>query len=454
MQELDERGLHSLRLVNTPNRFKYVRNYLLGILAILIAILFLPWQQNVRGKGKVTPFSPADRPQTVPSVIGGRIERWLVQEGQFVKKGDTIAVISEVKEKFFDPRLIDRTNDQIKSKEEAVNAKLQKIEATQKQVQALKKGLQIKLEQTRNKVKQMRFKVEAEKASFEASKVNLKLAQDQYTRLESLFNKGLASLTELQNRNNKTQEANAKLVESENKYNSVQNELINAEIELNAVEADYVDKISKAESTVNETAGDVFESQAEILKMRIELSNLQLRSGFYVIRAPQDGYVVKALRSGLGENIKEGENLVTIMPAHARMAVELYVQALDLPLMHPGVKVRVQFDGWPALVFSGWPNVSVGTFGGVVSAVDRVNSSNGLFRVLVTPDPNDEPWPELVRAGGGVYGWAMLNRVRVWYEMWRQFNGFPPDFVQLLEQDSKDSKAEKSQSDKGKEAEK
>jgi multidrug resistance efflux pump len=438
-------SLHALNLVNTPKKYKIVRNYLIGTLFILLAILFLPWQQNVQGKGKVTPYSPADRPQTIPSVIAGRIERWLVQEGQLVKKGDTICVISEVKEKFFDPQLLSRTSEQIANKQDAILAKRQKIEATQRQVDALKDGLKFKLEQTRNKVKQMRFKVAAEKAGFEAAQVNLKLVQDQYTRLEALYNKGLASLTELQNRNNKTQEATAKLVEAENKYNSVQNELINAEIELNSVEAEYIDKISKAESIINETTGELFESQAEVSKMQIELSNLQLRSGFYVIRAPQDGFIVKAFKSGIGENIKEGEDLISIVPANARMAVELYVRAMDLPLMQLGGRVRVQFDGWPALVFSGWPNVSVGTFGGIVQAVDKVNSTNGLFRVLVVPDPQDDEWPELVRAGGGVYGWAMLKTVRVWYELWRQFNGFPPDFVTALEaaKDGKDASKEK-----------
>jgi multidrug resistance efflux pump len=436
-------GLHALSLVNTPKKFKIVRNYLLGAFAILIGILFLPWQQNVQGKGKVSPYSPADRPQTIPSVIAGRIERWLVQEGQLVKKGDTICVISEVKEKFFDPKLLSRTSDQIANKQDAIIAKRQKIEATRRQVDALQDGLRFKLEQTRNKVKQMRFKVSAEKAGFEAAQVNLKLVQDQYSRLEALFNKGLASLTELQNRNNKTQEATAKLVEAENKFNSVQNELINSEIELNSVEADYIDKISKAESVINETTGELFESQAEVSKMQIELSNLELRSGFYVIRAPQDGFIVKAFKSGLGENIKEGEDLISIVPSNARMAVELYVRTMDLPLMQLGGRVRIQFDGWPALVFSGWPNANVGTFGGIVQAVDKVNSTNGMFRVLVIPDPQEEAWPELVRAGGGVYGWAMLKTVRVWYELWRQFNGFPPDYVTALEASKEDKPKEK-----------
>jgi len=424
--------LYTSQLIQTPKKFKIIRKWMTGILIILILTLFLPWQQNIQGYGKVTPFTPQDRPQAVPSIIAGRIEKWAVREGQFVKAGDTLVIISEVKEKFLDPQLLSRTDSQIKNKQDAIISKRDKIGALQKQVEALKVGLKFKLAQAKNKVKQSRFKLEGEKAELEAARVNQRLADDQYKRLEQLYKQGLASLTELQNRTNKSQEAQAKLIAAENKFNSAQQELINAEIDLNSIEAEYLDKISKAESTLNETAAELFESQADVSKMQIEFSNLSLRSGLYIIRAPQDGYVVKVLKTGVGENIKDGEEIVTIMPADAKMAVELYVKAVDLPLLKENVKVRIQFDGWPAIVFSGWSNVSVGTFGGVVKVIDRVNSKNGKFRVLITPDPEDEPWPDLIRAGGGVYGWAMLNNVLLGYELWRQFNGFPPDMVKSI----------------------
>ena len=425
--------LYSTGLLNTPKRFGIIRKWMTGTALVILGCLFLPWQQNIQGYGKVTPFMPADRPQIIPSVIAGRIDKWVAAEGQFVNRGDTILVLTEIKEKFMDPKLLARTDEQIISKQDAIASKREKIQALQKQVVAIKSGLKFKLAQSTNKVQQMRYKVAGEKAELEAAKVNQRLADDQYKRLESLYKQGLASLTELQNRTNKTQEAQAKLIAAENKYNTAQNELINAEIELNSVEADYLDKISKAESILNETAAELFESQADVSKMQIEYSNIEQRSRYYVVRAPQDGYLVRASKAGIGEQLNEGEQVATIMPSSARLAVELYVKAVDLPLLYKDCKVRVQFDGWPALVFSGWSRVSVGTFGGTVAVIDRVNSPNGLFRILVIPDPDDEPWPELVRAGSGAYGWAMLNNVPLGYELWRQFNSFPPDMVKDLE---------------------
>jgi hypothetical protein len=101
---------------------------------------------------------------------------------------------------------------------------------------------------------------------------------------------------------------------------------------------------------------------------------------------------------------------------------------MDIPLLRVGRRVRLQFDGWPALVFSGWPGTSFGTFGGVVAVIDNIDSQ-GQYRILVTPDPAHEAWPKLLRVGSGVYGWALLDNVPIWYELWRQVNGFPPDYV-------------------------
>ena len=93
--------------------------------------------------------------------------------------------------------------------------------------------------------------------------------------------------------------------------------------------------------------------------------------------------------------------------------------------------MRLQFDGWPAIQFSGWPSVAVGTFGGTVTVIDVVSSGAGKYRLLVRPDSvngrdGERAWPKQLRLGSGVQGWVILDSVPVWYEIWRQLNGFPP----------------------------
>jgi multidrug resistance efflux pump len=427
-KDLEKKRLYSIGLINMPVKVKIVRRWLIGIFIFLAVCLFLPWQQNVSGYGRTTALKPQERPQTLPSLIPGRIAKWYVQEGQFVEEGDTIIVITEVKEKFLDTNLLNRMALQIKAKEDNIAAKQNKILALNNQIEFLERSLEFSLQKARNKLIQATLKVSSDSAKMVATKIDSANTYDQYRRNKLLYDSSLTTQTKLQERQSKYQLASAKAVEAEMDYNKSVNELINARIQLNSLEAEYLEKISKAESTIAETQANVFESQEKLAKLNIEYSNLSIRNGFYTIRAPQTGYVVKALKAGIGEAIKEGENVVSIMPKAPQLAVEMYIRPLDLPIVHEGSKVRVQFDGWPALVFSGWPDVSVGTFGGIVQNIDRVSSSNSKFRLLIVPDPSDEPWPKQIQMGSGTYCWAMLNNVPVWYEIWRQFNGFPPDF--------------------------
>jgi hypothetical protein len=185
--------------------------------------------------------------------------------------------------------------------------------------------------------------------------------------------------------------------------------------------------------------------------LKNEFANMQIRNERYQILAPQAGFIVKAMHAGIGETVKEGDAVCTIMPDSADLAVELYVKAMDVPLVEKGRHVRIQFDGWPALQFSGWPSVSVGTFGGTVKVIDYVNSKPGEFRLLVLPDEtNDENWPKQLRVGSGIKAWVMLNDVPVWYELWRQLNGFPPS---LYEEPLSDVMDKKDKADKAKDEE-
>ncbi|MHA7102402.1 HlyD family secretion protein [Roseivirga pacifica] len=418
------------KTLKTPNAGKVLAKVLLSIAFIFFILLFFPWQQNIRGNGKVTAFNPVHRPQVVESVIAGRIEQWHISEGQYVEKGDTLLTISEVKDAYFDPRLLERTKQQIDAKEQSIAAKQEKSNALKQQIKALESMLEVKYTQAENKLKQVEYKLTSDSVDYEAEKVRFANQENIYERNKKRYDAGNIALTKFQELESKFFESRMKLISAENKFFQSKAELINAQVNLSGVKAEYLDKISKAKSELNNTDAQVFEAQGSLAKLNNQYANYETRSGFYVLTAPQSGYVVKALQVGVGETIKEDEPVVQIMPDNPDLAVEMYVNAMDVPLIEQGRKVRVEFDGWPALQFTGWPSVSVGTFGGVVRVIDRVNSPTGQFRILVTPDPEEEPWPEQLRIGSGTKGWVMLDDVAVWYEIWRQLNGFPPSLYE------------------------
>ena len=407
---------------------KKLVNLLTGLFLLGVVLLFLPWTQNIRATGVLTTLRPDNREQNIHAMISGRVEEWFVREGQEVKKGDTVVFISEMKAEYLDPELIQRAINQTNAKEASIQSYLDKAEALADLIEALERNQKLKIEQAQNYYQQAKLKVQSDSIDFKTAQVNLDIAQKQYERQETLYNQGLKSLTELESRKQKLQEALYKKISIENKWLASQNQFINANLNLTVVLNEYAEKIAKAKSDRQSAVSNAYEAESDFNKLSIQQANYTTRSGFYYITAPQDGYVTRALITGIGETVKVGEPVFSLIPITYELAVEMYVRPFDLPLIQEGRKVQLQFDGWPALVFNGWPGMSFGTFSGNIVSYDKAASSNGKFRVLVAPDPNDRPWPKLLRLGSGTYGIALLKNVPVWYELWRNLNGFPPDF--------------------------
>ncbi|MEZ4853566.1 HlyD family secretion protein [Flavobacterium sp.] len=411
---------------------------IIAIVGIIVLIfLFLPWTQNVSGSGFVTTLKPYQRPQTIHTAIPGRIEKWYVQEGDFVKKGDTILYLSEIKEDYLDPNLIANTDSQVKAKENAANSYELKAKTLDLQINAIENEKQLKLKQAQNKLEQAHLKVKTETADLEAVKTQLTIAETQYNRTIALQKEGLKPMTAVEEKRIKWQEMQAKLVTQENKLLASQNDVLNATMEINRIQVEYNEKIAKANGDKQTALSSKFDTEAQVNKLKNQYTNYQIRSGLYYVTAPQDGYVNRALQSGLGETIKEGTSVVSIMPANFEIAVETYINPIDYPLIHKGEKIRVWFDGWPTIVFSGWPGISYGTFGGIIVAKENFISENGKYRILIAPDPNDKVWPKELSIGAGTHTMALLDTVPIWFEIWRTLNGFPPNFYKPTTSETK-----------------
>lgn len=410
--------------------YKQFNKFLLAISIIIVIVLFLPWTQNITGQGQVTTLKLNQRPQTIQSQIPGRIEEWFVQEGDFVKKGDTILRISEIKSEYFDDKLVERTNQQITAKTSSIDAYQSKVGALNRQVSAILNEQQLKIQQTKNKLVQAHLKVKSDSIDLEAAKTNISIAEKQFNRIQTLQDEGLKAVKDVEEKRLKLQETQAKLISQENKYLVGKNDILNAQIELSRINAEYTDKISKAQSDMFTAKSSQFDTEAQVTKLENQYTNYKMRNKLLYVTAPQSGYINKAITGGIGITFKEGEELVGIMPSQYDLAVETFVKPIDLPLLHIGENVRVQFDGWPAIVFSGWPNASYGTYGAKVIAIENFISDNGKYRVLLVPDANNQKWPEAIRIGSGAQTIALLEDVPIWFELWRQINSFPPNYYQ------------------------
>ena len=414
---------------------------ILGVFVLIIGMLFLPWTQNIQSNGVITALRPDERPQTIQNTIPGKIEKWYVQEGDLVKKGDTILYLTEIKTEYFDPQLIERTQEQVQAKANGINAYENKLLALDNQIHSLNDLQKLKIRTVDNRVKQSKLQVTTDSAGWKAAEIELETARQRLKRQESMYNQGLISLTDLETRRLKLQETKAKAIERENQYGLSVNKYINTLIEQDEVISEFAEKISDVKSKRSSAGSELYAGLGEMSKMKNQLANYELRQDFYYVMAPRDGYITQAIQAGIGENIKENTPIITIVPEKWKKAVEVYVDPIDLPLIKRGNQMMFLFDGWPSIVFSGWPQLTYGTFPGTVQAIDYNISKNGKYRILVE-ESDSKPWPDEVRIGSGARGVALLNTVPVWYELWRQLNGFPPDYYtgMQIKTDEKNSK--------------
>ncbi len=388
----------------------FSRLLLIGFIGLIIAVLVLPWRQFVSGSGRVIAFDPLDRRINVEAQVSGRVKRLHVMEGQRVKKGDLIIEIQDN-----DPNLMINLRAQqtaISSRRDFAMGRVESLASQVAQQQLAKNQAIAGAEQ----------RVVAAKISAETAQLNFRRTRDLHEKkLESQRNLELATLSR----------------------DSTEAELKSSVANLERTRNDFDASIASTEASKGTALGEVAAAERDLAMIGIQISQNERQ----VVEAPRDGIVLQVPVTD-GTYLRPGSPICVIIPETDSRFVEILVDGNDMPLIQsrkvvngvttPGSPVRLAFEGWPAVQMIGWPQLAVGTFGGEVVFVDPADNGKGKFRVVVGPAPDvvdrgDGPvtveWPDRdhwLRQGARANGWIMLKQVPLWFELWRQINGFPP----------------------------
>ncbi len=435
--------IKSFQHIYRVNKYSNLKKWITIIGVIMIAILFLPWTQNIKAKGYVTTLRQEDRPQEINSVIAGKINKWYIKEGDYVQKGDTIALLDEIKVEYMDPELLQKTKDQLQYKQAASDGYQGKANTSVLQKEALIKANEYKLQSLDNKLKQQYYKVESDSMDVMAATNDFNIYKRQIEAAKAMLDKGVISLTEFEKRKSGYQSAVAKKTSAENKLLQDKKELENILIDKKSVIQDYNDKIAKADGDKYASLSQISSTAADISKLENTYNSYTLRNKLYYITAPQNGQIIQAKKGGVGEIVKEGEMLAEIVPDNPAYAIEMFVEPMNLPLVSKGQKVSILFDGFPSIVFSGWPNTTYGTFKGVISSIESNINDKGKYRILIQPNDKEKKWPTQIKPGIGAYCITLLKDVPIYYEIWRNINGFPPEYYVTESADKNKADAKK-----------
>jgi len=445
-----ESSMPSLRLARSSRVAREIAKYLFAALVFTILLMaFAPWQQSVTGTGNVLAYSPDQRQQVIQAPIKGRLARWgdNIFENARVKEGQVIAEIRDL-----DDLYSGRLDDQLRNSELAVESAKVQLKADQDALKNSKKVVELLDDRVKSYsrvkvsvtaaqdayVEMAKKKVDAKKQELNVYLVALPQLEEQYKRIKRLEEKGNISLQKYQEIERKFKEAQGKAKAEGFYLGSAKDELVGkiddrkAKIEKEEVNIDKAKSehekaivdVSKNESKVQETEQKLNTAKNKLLEMKTKVS----RQANQIVEAPFDGFIVQITPNLRTAILKQGDPICTIVPYTADRSVQIWLDGNDAPLVEAGRHVRLQFEGWPAVQFAGWPSVAVGTFGGDVVSVDATDNGNGKFRILIRPDPTEPDWPtdRFLRQGVRTNAWVLLNRVPLWYEVWRNLNGFPP----------------------------
>ncbi len=395
-----------------------VRLLSLFMLVVVPIFMFLPWQQNVIGQGRVTAFQPNEREQIIDAPIGGRVSRWHVVEGSKVKAGQKLVTLADV-----DPKYVERLKEKLRATTAELDAAQREAIAYKNQEEALLSAQKLAVRAAGHKVTMAEQKIAAAQEKLRASEANLKTTRLNLSRMKQLVDEGLRSRRDLEL-------AVLAQAKSETAVNQAKAGLSEARAQKTALGAEQIQKGAEFDAKIASADAYRRKANAQSEKIKKSLAELEVklaRQAAQEVVAPRDGIILKVLADQGGEVVKEGEALARLVPLTESRAIELWVDGNDAPLISGERRARVQFEGWPAVQFVGWPSAAVGTFGAKVAFVDAMGRKDGRFRVVLVPDPGDKPWPEsrLLRQGVKAKGWVLLDEVSVGFELWRQFNGFP-----------------------------
>lgn len=428
-------NIGSLDMMRTPHVIRPVAvTLLLLILLVTLCLYFVPWQQSVTGYGRVIVFSPMDRPQNIEAQIPGRLVKWNILEGQQVKAGEVIAEIEDIDSKFLSDDQVSILKSQREFMESGLVQARSRETALEGQLNDLIGSRNLAIPAAEQKALQAEDAVRQAEQTVEQARQSLVTAELNLKRRQELFEKGLRSKRDLEL-------AELDIVTARTRLESVQAALDVSRkgLQVTRYERDKVvndtsaslNSIRASLASVRET---IAKNSSDLQKIDIDIENVSQRTEQRIIRSPRNGKVVRVMKAGPGETVKAGDILAVLAPDTTDQAVELWLSDYDAPLVTPGRQVRLNFAGWPAVQFVGWPSVAVGTFAGRVKVMDAVDDGNSRFRIIITPDEalikagREEPWPTLdqLRPGAEVNGWVMLDTVSLGWELWRQFNAFPP----------------------------
>lgn len=391
------------------------------IIGIMLGMLFLPWQQTVKGEGELIAQNPSERGYMISATVDGFVNTIYVRENQYVKKGDKLFRMVDLDQNYSD-RIGTMgqsiTNQLLYTKEEFITLNKNRSNLTE-QMQTGSELYSKKYQQAKDELENIKLK----KIALEQ---NLNVELLNYDRIKELYKESIESKRSLERAENSYVKAKTELQKNEVEYNVQKRQLEIIEKEKQQFLLDASNRIRTVENSMNSAQVRLNGLKRDDARQESDMARYDTSD----VRAQKDGHVLRVLVNDKNLYIPKGEPVIQFAPNVTKRTLVFKVSDFHMPLIKKGLNARIMFYGWPAFQISGWPEIKHGTFSGIVDRVDPIAFEKGFYYAYIIEDPK-EPWPsdKVLRVGTRSSVWVRLAVVPIWSELWRIMNAAPPKMV-------------------------
>ena len=335
---------------------------LFSIIAICIIafIICFDTTKKAYGRGVLLPTSGELR---IFSSQTGLVTERLVREGQRVRKGDVLFIVSS-----------ERNSGGIESADENIsNILTARKESLTLEVDIVAAQSDKKITALSRQVTMLEDQITSSESKLALQERRVMVQMQSYDRYQSLAEKNYISAAQLQERQ-------VELLDQ-------QNQLVEKKQEIGLNKRNLADAMAEVENLKLVAQRDRHVLIREIKSIEQDLVEISIRKTMHV-RAPKDG-VVTAIVAEVGQTINANSSLATILPNEAKLAGEIHVSSRSIGFIKPGMPVLLRYQAFPYQKFGQYKAMvkeisntalSPGELG-ISGNFSSVNSNEPLYRI-------------------------------------------------------------------------
>lgn len=291
-----------------------------GIAAIVV-VTFVTLGSYTRRSTVQGILSPTSGIVKVHSTLPGIVQAIHVTEGQAVKKGQELFVISSERRTIAERQIQAGISRRVTERHQSL---IEEITST-KQIQAD----EIKSSQT--KIRNYEIGLSNLTLQLSDQQTRLRLANAAYQRMKTLSDQGYVSIEMVQQKSSEILEQRARLLTLNQSMKNLQDEIDTHRLDALSLPLRHANQIAQLRRQVSAVDQELMESES-----RREL----------LIVAPTDG-IITAITAHTGQSVDMTGALTTIVPTHAALQAELYAPSQAIGFVRVNDEVLIRFNSYP-----------------------------------------------------------------------------------------------------------